>query len=76
MKKLLTILLSLVLVFCFISCSQPSDNPEVEQSNFPPINVQSVKKDPNVPASFTAVLEGNDAKMIIDVIEDFFASGG
>ena len=76
MKKLLTFLLSLVLVFCFISCSQPSDNPEVEQSNFPPINVQSVKKDPNVPASFTAVLEGNDAKMIIDVIEEFFASGG
>ena len=76
MKKLLTILLSLVLVFCFISCSQPSDNPEVEQSNFPPINVQSVKKDPNVPASFTAVLEDNDAKLIIHLYKQLNQTRG
>ena len=74
MKKLLTILLSLVLVFCFISCSQPSNNPEDVQSNIPPINVQSVAKDPNVPASFTAVLEDNDAKLIIDVFNEFLDS--
>lgn len=66
MKKLLTILLSLVLVFCFISCSQPSNNPEDQ-----PLNVPSIEKDPNVPASFTAKLEENDAKMISDVIYKF-----
>lgn len=72
MKKLFTILLSLVLVFCFISCDQPSNSPKDEPSNVPPIDVPSIEEDPNVPDSSKFVkLEDDDANMILSVFDTF-----
>ena len=72
MKKLFTILLSLVLVFCFISCDQPSNSPKDEPSNVPPIDVPSIEEDPNAPDSSKFVkLEEDDASMILSVFYTF-----
>lgn len=74
MKKLFTILLSLVLVFCFISCDQPSNSPKDEPSNVPPIDVPSIEEDPNVPDSSKFVkLEEDDASKITSVLNTFWS---
>ena len=52
MKKYLAILLSLALVFCFISCDGSTKTPDGSNgssSNKPSLSIPVVPEDPNVP---------------------------
>lgn len=54
MKKAIAILLSLILVFCFVSCDNSAKTPDGSSdgsSNKPSTSIPTVQEDPNVPPS-------------------------
>ena len=78
MKKYLAILLSLALVFCFISCDGSTKTPDGSNgssSGKPSLSIPVVPEDPNVPNKSQFVnAENSDLTNIYAVFSEFFAS--
>lgn len=78
MKKYLAILLSLALVFCFISCDGSTKTPDGSNgssSGKPSLSIPVVPEDPNVPNKSQFVnAENSDLTSINAVFSEFFAS--
>ena len=82
MKKAIAVLLSLILVFCFVSCDGSVKAPEDSNggstntpSNKPSIDIPTAPIDSNVPDSSKFVdLGGEDVPGILSVFEAFFSN--
>ena len=78
MKKYLAILLSLALVFCFISCDGSTKTPDGSNgssSSKPYLSIPVVPEDPNVPNKSKFVnAENSDLTNINAVFSELFAS--
>lgn len=82
MKKAIAVLLSLILVFCFVSCDGSVKAPEDSNggstntpSNKPSIDIPTAPIDSNVPDSSKFVdLGGDDVSGILSVFEAFFSN--
>ena len=82
MKKAIAVLLSLILVFCFVSCDGSVKAPEESNggstntpSNKPSIDIPTAPIDSNVPDSSKFVdLGGEDVPGILSVFEAFFSN--
>ena len=82
MKKAIAVLLSLILVFCFVSCDGSVKAPEESNggstntpSNKPSIDIPTAPIDSNVPDSSKFVdLGGDDVSGILSVFEAFFSN--
>ena len=82
MKKAIAVLLSLILVFCFVSCDGSVKAPEESNggstntpSNKPSIDIPTAPIDSNVPDSSKFVdLGGEDVSGILSVFEAFFSN--